>query len=253
VATSSEQRIPSRSSFDDHDPAKKERTIRRRAQKNRKLKKPSLKPGKDYWKAKRYFKKFAKVEPPDNDYYLFYSNAANCKVLDPPSLSNPVLECDMVGWDGSIIGTNHIRCYVIGEIDLTLPLDVPQTPEIVCDRFRKFPSGNYFFEKYMYSDSDPITRSIIVGGTGTFVGATGESILYQTSDPFLSLPLIQAGEPHPPVPQVWFVKSLNAKKVAFDYWKDFDPDEFGIAPPDFSVLPEWYTNRTNSNLTMPIF
>ena len=126
VATSSKQRIPSRSSFDHDDPAKKERTIRRAQKNDRKLKNSSVKPGKDYWKAKRYLKKFAKVEPPGNDYYLFYSNAANCKVLDPPSLLNPVLECDMVGWDGSIIGTNHMRCYIIGENDLTLPLDVNQ-------------------------------------------------------------------------------------------------------------------------------
>jgi len=213
---------------------------------NRKLKKsPEDKPGKDYWKAKRYFKKFAKVQPPDNDYYLFYSFIINCKIIDSFSPVEFVSECDVANWDGTILGKQSARCYMIEEIDTTASL-LEQDPELACDRFIKFESGNYFFEKFMFSNSDPVRRSIIVGGTGTFVDASGESIIYQPYDPKVAVDFTLYGQPLPPVPQIWLVKSLNAKEVAFDFWKGFDPDDFFAAPPDFSVLPEWYTNSTNS-------
>ena len=210
----------------------------------RKLMKSSKdKPGKDYWKAKKYFKKFAKLEPPAKDYYLFYTYEQNCRILEPVSLTEPVVECDLAAWNGTIIGTAHAKCSIIGEIDVTMD-PVGQDPGFACDRFRKFPSGNYFFEKYMYKDMEPLRRSIIVGGTGTFVDATGESIMYQSYDPQTSYEFVISGEPLPPVPHVWFVKSLYAKETAYDYWKDFDPDCFSVPPPDFTVLPEWYTNNT---------
>jgi len=214
----------------------------------RKLKKssPKDKPGKDYWKAKRYFKKFAKVQPPSNDYYLFYTYQQNCRLLEPINILTPVSECDLVAWNGTIIGTAHSRCYVIGEFDTTIDI-AGQDPGLACDRFRKFQSGNYFFEKYLYNDMEPIRKSLLVGGTGTFVGATGESIMYQTYDPQASFDFILSGEPLPPMPHVWFVKSLYAKEVAFDYWKDFDSDDFSVTPPDFTVFPEWFTNKTNTN------
>jgi len=223
------------------------------ARTQRKLKKysPKDKPGKDYWKAKRYFKKFAKLQPPTNDYYLFYTYEQNCRLLEPINILIPVTECDLVAWNGTIIGTVHSRCYVIGELDPTIE-PVCQDPGVACDRFRKFLSGNYFFEKFLQKNSEPFRKSLIVGGTGTFVGATGESIMYQPYGPQAILDFALSGEPLPPVPHVWFVKSLNAKEVAFDFWKDFDSDCFSVTPPDFTVFPEWYTNKTNTNLTMTI-
>lgn len=187
-----------------------------------------------YRKAKKYFRKYAKAQTPDKDHYLFYTYNSNCTEILSAGLTS-VNECNLHKWDGTVIGMEHFKCDFVGGVfyDETNTI---QNPLISCDRFRKFESGNYFYEKTLLNLVDPIWKSIILGGTGTFVGAQGDAISVAGGnlvDYFVS------GEPLPPAPTVWFVKSLYAKEEAHAYWNDFDPEMFGVVPPDFTAVPEW--------------
>ena len=103
--------------------SKPKATPKTQSQTQRKLKKgkePEPKPGKGYWKFKKWMKKNMGIVPPKG-HYIFYVFEGNCKPYTGEIegfLRPDAMECGYYSWDGTYIGPSYMLCNKLDDIGL---------------------------------------------------------------------------------------------------------------------------------------
>jgi len=203
---------------------------------------PQEKPGKGYWKFKKWMRKNMGIVPP-KDHYVFYVYEGNCKPYTGEYDADgrvhvDAMECGYYSWDGTYIGPSYMLCNPLDDSDgllqaceghrtvtgnVTSPDHDPNHPALghyiktsnVLD-LRLDSSGSFSF------------RSVVTGGTGAFLGISGE-LIYD----------IPRSEPTLIYPQIMIASGPYMKELALYEYSDFDEDNLNMPG-----LSEWFMNIT---------